>query len=90
MLFEANVNGGKLLMTTMPLEVDESHPVTAQIRKAILDYMSSDDFRPQYDISIECVKALFTKETPKVDMYTRDSPDELKPKIALNIDTEKK
>lgn len=90
MLFEANVGGGKLLMTTMPLKVDESHPVTAQMRKTILDYMSSDDFRPRYDISIECVKALFTKETPKVDMYTRDSPDELKPKIALNIDTKKK
>ena len=27
------------------------------------------------------VKDLFTKEAPKVNMYTNDSPDELKPKL---------
>ena len=81
MLFEANVNGGKLMMTTLPLDAGEAYPVRTQMRKAILDYMASEDFRPSQAIDWDCVKALFSKETPKVNLYTRDSPDELKPPI---------
>lgn len=81
MLFEANVGGGRLLMTTMPLTADPRYPVATQMRKAVIDYMSSEDFRPQYTVDMECVKNLFTKEAPKVNMYTNDSPDELKPKL---------
>ena len=68
-------------MTTMPLDEEEASPVKSQMRKAILDYMASDDFRPQYTVDLQCVKDLFTKEAPKVNMYTKDSPDELKPKL---------
>ena len=81
MLFEANVAGGRLMMTTMPLDADSGVPVIAQMRKAIMNYMLSDDFRPQYTVDLQCVKDLFTKEAPKVNMYTNDSPDELKPKL---------
>ena len=81
MLFEANVNGGKLMMTTLPLDAGEAYPVRTQMRKAILDYMASEDFRPSQAIDWDCVKALFSKDTPKVNLYTRDSPDELKPPI---------
>ncbi len=81
MLFEANVGNGRLMMTTMPMEADEKYPVVAQMRKAIVDYMSSDEFRPQHTIAMERIEELFTKETPKVNMYTKDSPDELKPKL---------
>lgn len=81
MLFEARVGGGRLVMTTMPLDEEEASPVKSQMRKAILDYMASDDFRPQYTVDLQCVKDLFTKEAPKVNMYTKDSPDELKPKL---------
>lgn len=81
MLFEAKVGKGLLMMTTMPLVADEKYPVACQMRKAITDYMSSDDFRPKYTVDLQRVKDLFTKEAPKVNMYTKDSPDELKPKL---------
>ena len=81
MLFEANVAGGRLMMTTMPLDADSGVPVIAQMRKAVIAYMQSDDFRPQYTVDLQHVKDLFTKEAPKVNMYTNDSPDELKPKL---------
>lgn len=81
MLFEANTGGGRLLMTTMPLHADGKAPAIAQMRMAIISYMLSDDFRPRHTVDLQCVKDLFTKETPKVNMYTKDSPDELKPKL---------
>lgn len=81
MLFEANIGKGRLMMTTMPMNATENYPVIAQMRKAILEYMQSDAFRPQYTVALQQVKDLFIKEAPKVNMYTNDSPDELKPKL---------
>ena len=43
--------------------------------------MASDDFRPEFTVGLQQIKDLFTKEAPKVNMYTNDSPDELKPKL---------
>ena len=84
MLFEARVGNGRLMMTTMPLKANEKSPVVSQMRKAIFDYRSSDASRPQHPVDLQCVKDLFTKEAPKVNMYTNDSPDELKPKLNVN------
>lgn len=81
MLFEANVLNGKLMMTTMPLSQNSQSPVTKQMLEALFSYMSSDEFRPTYTIDLQCIKDLFTKETPTVNLYTNDSPDELKPKL---------
>ena len=38
-------------------------------------------FNPQLSIDSQLITNLFEKEAPKVDMFTKDSPDELKPKI---------
>ena len=82
MLIEANVLGGRLLMTTMDISNDLSHRLVArQMRKAILSYMQDSDFRPSLTLDVERVRHLFTKDAPKVDMFTNDSPDELKPKL---------
>jgi hypothetical protein len=51
------------------------------MHKAILDYMNSDAFRPADKIAPELIQALFTKVAGDVKSYTKDSPDELKPKI---------
>ena len=51
------------------------------MHKAILDYMNSDAFRPTEKIAPELIQALFTKVAGDVKSYTKDSPDELKPKI---------
>ena len=82
MLVEANVAGGRLLMTTMDISSDLSHRLVArQMRKAILSYMQGSEFRPSLTVDIDCIRHLFTNDAPKVDMYTNDSPDELKPKL---------
>ena len=82
MLFEARVNGGSLIMTTFDLGRDLDHRLVArQLRHSILRYMQSDAFHPTTIIQPETITHLFTEEAPRVDMFTNDSPDELKPKI---------
>ncbi|MBR4779460.1 MAG: beta-glucuronidase, partial [Bacteroidaceae bacterium] len=82
MLFEARVGKGRLMMTTMDITSDlERRVVARQMRKAILDYMNSPYFRPAFTVPAATVQDLFTKRTPLVNMFTKQSPDELKPKI---------
>lgn len=84
MLVEANVLNGRLLMTTIDIDsnLDERH-VARQMRKAIIDYMESEDFCPSTHIEPQVITHLFTKDGPRVDMFTNESPDELKPKIVV-------
>jgi len=82
MLVEANVLKGKLLMTTMDITNDlDRRLVARQMRQAILRYMASDDFQPSITLQPQVISDLFTKDGPKVSMFTNDSPDELKPKL---------
>lgn len=79
-LYEANVLNGKLMMTSMDVTSDLDNRIVArQMRKAILDYMNSDKFRPTINVSPEHINDLFTKKPEVVNMYTNESPDELKP-----------
>jgi len=82
MVVEANVLGGKLLITTMDISSDLDNRVVArQMRKAILDYMESNDFNPTLTLDQQTVADFFEREAPAVNMFTKDSPDELKPKL---------
>ena len=82
-LFEAKVLNGRLLMTTMDISSDLDHRIVArQMRTAILDYMTSVRFRPQYTVPAERVSDLFTKKSNPVSLFTKSSPDELKPKFS--------
>ena len=82
MLVEAKVLKGKLLMTTMDITSDLEHRLVArQMRQAILAYMESNDFQPSLTLQPKVISDLFTKDAPKVDMFTKESPDELKPKL---------
>lgn len=82
MLVEAEVEGGKLLITTMDIDSNlDRRPVARQMRRAILDYMASPDFAPAMKLPAERISDMFTKRTPPIQMYTNDSPDELKPKF---------
>lgn len=79
-LFEANVLNGRLIMTSMDItSKPEDRIVARQMYKAILDYMNGEHFRPKYRVTTEQIQNLFTKSAPKVDFFTNDSPDELKP-----------
>lgn len=82
MLIEARVGKGQLLMTSMDITRNlENRLVARQMRHAILQYMLSSDFKPSLALSIDEIGDFFTREAPKVDMHTNDSPDELKPKL---------
>lgn len=82
MIVEANVLGGKLLITTLNITDDLDRRVVArQMRRAILEYMSSDEFAPTMTIDADVVTAFFTREAAPVNMFTTDTPDELKPKL---------
>ena len=82
MLVEAKVLKGRLLMTTMDITSNLEHRLVArQMRQAILNYMQSDDFKPSLTLEPQVITNLYTKDAPKVDMFTNDSPDELKPKL---------
>ena len=82
MVIEAKVGKGKLLMTTMDLDTDLQHRlVAAQMRSAILEYMMGTDFNPVMELSADVITDFFTKAAPAVNMFTNDSPDELKPKL---------
>ena len=62
MLVEANVLKGRLLMTTMDITDGLEHRLVArQLRKAILAYMQSDDFKPSVTLGPETVKALMAR-----------------------------
>ena len=69
-------------MTTMDISHNlDRRPVARQLRQSILCYMQSEDFMPTTTVSVDVIRHLFECEAPKVDMFTSDSPDELKPKI---------
>lgn len=82
MLIEANVGGGRLVMTTMDLSSAlDKRVVARQMRKALLEYMSGDDFHPALTLEPQVITDFFEKQAPAVNMFTNDSPDELKPKL---------
>lgn len=82
MIIEANVLAGKLLMTTMDITNGlDKRLVARQMRKSIIEYMKSDKFKPEITVGADVIINLFEKEAKAVDMFTNDSPDELKPKI---------
>lgn len=81
MLIEANILKGKLLMTAMDITSNlKKRPVARQMRKAIIAYMLSDSFVPTLTLETRTIVNFFTKSAPKVNMFTNESPDELKPK----------
>lgn len=82
MLFEANVGNGKLMMTTMDITSNLDKRIAArQMRRSILSYMNSRSFQPIWDVNKKLIKELFTKVAGEVNMFTNDSPDELKPSL---------
>ena len=85
MLVEVRVLKGRLLMTTLPISQKQiangQKTVARQLRYSILRYMQSPGFQPATTVDVDVIRHLYEREAPKVDMFTRESPDELKPKI---------
>ncbi len=82
MLIEANVLNGKVLMTTMDIDNDlDKRVVAKRMRNALIAYMSGDKFNPSIKLEPYAIGNFFTKETAPIQMYTNETPDELKPKL---------
>lgn len=82
MVVEANVLNGKLFMTTMDIDSNLDRRIVAKrMRNAILNYIGSDSFKPSITLDPAVIADFFTKETAPVEMYTNETPDELKPKL---------
>jgi hypothetical protein len=82
MLMEVKVGKGRLMITSLDLTEGLSHRIVAQqLRYSLLKYMQSPAFNPSENVSLATVQALFIPQAVKrINMYTKDSPDELKPK----------
>ena len=43
--------------------------------------MQSPDFLPTVTLSVDIIHHLYERNAPAVNMFTKESPDELKPKL---------
>ena len=60
LLFEARVNGGRLMVCSMDLQTNLSQRLVArQMRYSLLGYMASEEFRPAIELSPQAVQSLF-------------------------------
>jgi len=86
LIYEARVGRGKLVVSSADLRDDlVDRPAAKQLFYSIQKYMSSDKFNPEEEVNLQVVEDVFlhpSKET--VNMYTKDSPDELKPNSNQN------
>jgi hypothetical protein len=61
----------------------DDKPAARQLMYSLQRYMLSDKFNPSFTVGTDVVKNLFSKPSRRVfDAFTKDSPDELKPKPA--------
>jgi len=82
MMVEARVLRGRLLMTTLDITSNlDRRMVARQLRHSILRYMASSAFQPALTLDPVVLRHLFEHDAPAVDMFTNDSPNELKPKF---------
>ena len=55
-LYECRLNGGRLLVSSLGLHTLSHRPEACALQQAIYDYMSSDDFTPTCDLSLETAR----------------------------------
>lgn len=82
LIMEAKVGNGKLLVSSADLSSDlENRPAARQLYYSLQKYMASDNFNPKTNVDFNMVKDVFETGSKEVfSTYTKDSPDELKPK----------
>ncbi|WP_382402999.1 exo-beta-1,4-galactosidase [Leeuwenhoekiella polynyae] len=81
MAFEARVGNGKLMVISVDLNDSKKDAAAHQLYYSLQQYMNSDDFNPETKLESKLIQDLFTTPSrQQFDKYTKDSPDELKPK----------
>ncbi len=83
LLFEAKVGNGMIMVCSADLQSDlNERPVARQLLYSLKRYMVSEKFNPKYKVELSVIKSIFEEQSKgKLDFYTKDSPDELRPKI---------
>jgi hypothetical protein len=83
MLLEARVGKGKLLLCSVDLKNDlANRPGARQLLYSLKKYVQSGSFNPTASVELKAVQALFSEPSRETwDGHTKDSPDELKPKL---------
>ncbi|MBO9672449.1 MAG: beta-glucuronidase [Sphingobacteriaceae bacterium] len=86
LVFEAKVGKGKLIVSSANLSPDlKDMPAAQQLYFSLQQYMMSDQFNPKYEVAFNTVKDIFESPSKiQFDTFTKDSPDELKPKSKTN------
>jgi len=82
-LFEVKIGKGKLMVCSADLRSDlENRLAAKQLFYSLQRYMLSNDFNPTEEVKLSIVQDIFQKPSNYVfDAFTKDSPDELKPKL---------
>ena len=69
-------------LSSFDISTDLHRRVAArQLRTSLLTYMRSMAFHPTTEIALNTVQNLFEKVAPPANLFTKDSPDELKPAL---------
>lgn len=86
LVFEAKVGKGKLVVSSANLSPDlKDAPAAQQLYFSLQQYMMSAQFNPKYEVAFDTVKDIFESPSKiQFDTFTKDSPDELKPKPKTN------
>ncbi|MGN8057522.1 exo-beta-1,4-galactosidase [Pedobacter sp. 22163] len=86
LVFEAKVGKGKLVVSSANLSPDlKDAPAAQQLYFSLQQYMMSAQFNPKYEVAFNTVKDIFESPSKiQFDTFTKDSPDELKPKPKTN------
>lgn len=81
LVWEAKAGNGKLVVSSADISGTSSFAASRQLYHSIKQYMRSEKFNPAASVDISIIKDLFQSPSKDVwDSYTKDSPDELKPK----------
>ena len=86
LVLEAKVGKGKLIISSANLSPDlKDAPASQQLYYSLQQYMASSQFNPKFEVAYQTVKDLFEQPSKiQFDTFTKDSPDELKPKSKNN------
>jgi hypothetical protein len=81
-VFEVKVGKGKLLVSSVDLNDPKKDAASHQLFYSIQNYMNSEAFNPKTEIDMKLIHNILTEPSrEQFNKYSKDSPDELKPKI---------
>jgi hypothetical protein len=86
LIYEARIGKGKIIVSSADLRPDlEDAPAAKQLYFSLLKYMASDKFNPVQEVSYAVAEDVFINPSKeRINMYTKESPDELKPNSGQN------